>query len=160
MDTIHREGKKSAGEGLKSIKPKLVIGIDPGVQTGFAIWNLDKKCLGMVKTIKIHDAFDIIKTLHDEIAVVVVEDARQARFWKKQDYAKAQGAGSVKRDAKIWEDFLTSMDIPFEMRRPSKQSTKWNAKVFNSYTGWEGKSSSHSRDAALMVFNYKKYMVP
>ncbi len=67
---------------------------------------------------------------------------------------KQQGAGSVKRDCKIWEDFLTDLDIPFEMVAPRKGMTKYSAAAFKKLTGYEGKTSEHARDAAMLVFGF------
>ena len=63
------------------------------------------------------------------------------------------GGGSIggSRDA-TREDFLTDKKIPFEMVAPSRNSTKLSAEVFKRLTGWQGRTSEHSRDAAMLVF--------
>ena len=47
--------------------------------------------------------------------------------------------GSVKRDAKIWEDFLKGMGIPFEMPHLKNGRTKVDdtefCRIFGVYTG-------------------------
>src|SRR5580765_684237 len=89
--------------------------------------------------------------------LVRIEDAR-LRKWIPQEkdiqqrIGRAKGAGSVSRDAKIWEDFLTDLNIDFELVPPKKGMTKYNAASFNRLTKYEGKTSSHARDAALLVF--------
>ena len=65
-----------------------------------------------------------------------------------------QGAGSIKRDAKIWEDFLMDIGVNHEMISPAKNRTKLKADTFKTYTGWENPTNEHSRDAAMLVFNY------
>lgn len=127
------------------------IGIDSGVNTGIAVYDATKKQLVEVKTVKIHKALEIVANYHENHKIkVVVEDARQVRF--KTDPIKAQGAGSVKRDAKIWFDFLIDKDIPHQMVRPNKATTKLNKEAFYNITKYSGQTSQHGRDAALMVF--------
>lgn len=63
-----------------------------------------------------------------------------------------QGAGSVKRDASIWEEFCTDYEIPFRALPPIKGGTKLQPDYFKALTGWKGKTSEHARDAAMIVF--------
>jgi hypothetical protein len=65
---------------------------------------------------------------------------------------RRQGAGSVKRDAKIWQDFCEDMDIPFEAVKPCAGATKRTTETFERLTGWKGRTSNHARDAAMLVF--------
>lgn len=135
------------------------IGIDPGAQTGFACWHKEKKELFDLKTLKIHQAMHLVRRClggpGDAFRAswfIRVEDPRKATYFRGNDKHKAQGAGSVKRDASIWEDFLRSLDVPFEMVRPNPKSTKLPPKIFARITGYIGKTSVHSRDAAMLVF--------
>lgn len=135
----------------------LFIGIDSGTNTGFAIWNAREKTLDL-HSLKIHQAMSKILLLKDRIALVKVEDARKAVHGrgKKKDVFKAQGAGSVKRDATIWEDFLKDYELPFQMVRPSKKLTKKSHTKFKAITGWKGgRTNEHERDAAMLVWGYK-----
>ena len=84
--------------------------------------------------------------------LVRVEDARQATWKRKGDVYKAKGAGSVMRDASVWEDFLEDLGVDYEMIRPRKEFTKWKEDDFKSLTKFEGRTSEHSRDAALTVY--------
>ena len=134
-----------------------IIGIDTGVDTGFAIYCTDAKKLKRVSTLMIHEAMHIVRTMNEQgVAMkVYVEDARLATFGRQKDYAKAQGAGSIKRDAKIWEDFLTDLQIPFQCVRPNPAITKWDAPKFKKFTGWPARTSEHARDAAMIAFTKK-----
>ena len=138
-----------------------IIGIDTGVNTGFAIFCTESKKLERVSTLKIHQALHIIRTMNEQGVTmkVHVEDARMATFGRRNDYHKAQGVGSVKGHAKIWEDFLTDLQIPFRCVRPNSRITKWNAEKFKAYTGWVGRTSEHGRDAgmiAMIAFTKKR----
>jgi hypothetical protein len=63
-----------------------------------------------------------------------------------------QGAGSVKRDCNIWEEFLTEKRIPFEAVAPKHNVTKLRADAFRNITRWEGRTNEHERDAAMLVY--------
>jgi hypothetical protein len=137
-----------------------LIGIDTGVHTGLAFYDTDLKALKYVKEYKIHRAMDLVKRLWDsgEDIKVRFEDARK-RTWfghhtAKEDRARLQGAGSVKRDCQIWEDYLTDLGIPFEMVAPKNNATKLTAEQFRRITGYEGKTNEHGRDAAMLVYGY------
>ena len=137
-----------------------LIGIDTGVHTGFAVYDTDLKALIYVKEYPIHRAMDLVKRMFDDGSDIKVrfEDARK-RTWfgyhtAKEDRARLQGAGSVKRDCQIWEDYLTDLRIPFEMVAPKDNATKLTAEQFRRITGYEGKTNEHGRDAAMLVYGY------
>lgn len=143
---------------LAAVKFTHLIGIDPGVKTGFAEYHRKTKTISDLRTVMIHEAMQLVKEVwwgcNKSGVLVRVEDPRQAKFGWKHNFAEAQGAGSVKRDAKIWEDFLTSLGVDFEMVRPDKRLTKLNAPKFGQMTGRFGISSQHARDAAMLVYGF------
>lgn len=138
------------------------IGIDPGKHTGIAVWNTETQDFIRVDTLSIHQALLFVydfQTLRSKTRVYF-EDARQ-RKWLPKDASSSEyrghlmGAGSVKRDSVIWQDALTDWGIPFEMVPPRPGATKWNAATFARITGYQGRTSNHARDAALLVFGRK-----
>ncbi len=134
---------------------RAIIGIDPGVHTGLAVWIPGKKQFFFVGTLQIHAAMSAVK-FHNEDSrrslLVIVEDARQATYGRKLDFHKAQGTGSVKRDCGIWDDFLKAHMIDYQMRRPQKAITKLADDIFRRTTSWDAKTDSHAKDAAMLVF--------
>jgi len=133
---------------------KLIIGIDPGVNTGVAIYDQKTKKLIDVLTMHLHDAFELVQQYKPLIGKVRVEDARKRTWFGPEEKvdAKQQGAGSIKRDCTIWEDFLKAKQIPYEMLKPGKIKTKVNAKFFKQLTGWASSTTNHSRDAGMLVW--------
>ena len=136
----------------------LYIGIDTGTHTGFAVWDTDKQELLEVCTYKLHQALFKVHELskqHRDIKLRF-EDARQRKWFDtrtaRQDRARLQGAGSVKRDCNIWEEFLQDLGIPFEAVAPKRNATKLSAQAFARITKYKGRTSEHSRDAAMLVF--------
>lgn len=146
---------------------KIYIGIDTGTHTGVAVWNGNQ--FAMLETMPIHKAMEIVSTyvqtakLGGGEVVVRVEDPRQ-RTWfgtermsREQERKKLQGVGSVKRDASIWDDFLsdlckTKANISYEMVAPKRNVTKLTSESFKAITKWQGRTNEHNRDAAMLVF--------
>lgn len=135
-------------------KHRYVIGIDSGVNTGFSIWDRQGQKLIECYSVMIHHAFELILKYRPE-CFVRVEDAR-LRKYIIGGREKLQGAGSIKRDAKIWEDFLTDKNIPFEMVAPKNNRTKLDDANFKKITGFEGRTNQHARDAAMLVYGFSK----
>lgn len=134
----------------------ICVGIDTGKHTGFAVWNTEKRKLDFVDTIPIHEALLRIWSQRHANVEVYFEDARQRKWYgtstAEEDRNKLQGAGSVKRDSTIWEDALKDWGIPFHAVAPKHNVTKMTPEFFRALTGWKGRTSEHSRDAAMLVF--------
>ncbi len=133
---------------------ELIIGIDPGVNTGYAIWMTNQKHLAQVISLPIHEVMQDLLIKRNTIKLVRFEDARLRKYFTGGK-EKAQGAGSIKRDSKIWEDYLTWLGVPFEMGAPKDSRTKLDAITFKKLTGYPHKTNEHGRDAAMLVFGIK-----
>jgi hypothetical protein len=135
-------------------KKMTFIGIDTGKHTGIAVY---RHGFISIETTFIHNAMEAVLALHLGGEVFVrVEDARLRKWLGNKGREALQGAGSIKRDASIWEDFLTDKGIPFEMVAPRNNATKLSAETFRNITGWQGRTSEHSRDAAMLVYKMEK----
>lgn len=131
----------------------IYIGIDPGVDTGIAVWDSIAKQFLSIDSMKIHQAMKRVVDLSTTTKIFVrIEDSRKRKWYGMRSVLKMQGAGSIKRDCKIWEDFLTDYNIDFEMIHPIRHGTKLNAQRFIAFTKYQGRTNEHSRDAAMMVF--------
>ena len=136
---------------------KILIGIDTGVHTGFAV-AIDRGNGGELKQVTcltitqaMHQVNELIIQHGKGSLQLIIEDARQ-RTWFTGGREKAQGVGSVKRDAQIWEDWCNENQINFKMIHPKNNSTKYKADTFKKITGWTGRTNEHARDAAMLVF--------
>lgn len=135
------------------------IGIDTGVNTGFAVWDKESRGLLSVETTTITKAMLSVLNFcrSDERVKVVFEDARQRKWIPtmpslRREMGRWQGSGFVMRDCKIWEDFCKENAIPYEAVAPQRNRTKLDAEAFKRLTGWVGRTSEHARDAAMLVF--------
>ena len=134
------------------------IGIDTGTNTGFAVWDSEKRQLLEIATLTITQAMERV-LIYRNIGLTTgheiklhIEDARLRKWYGNSGREKLQGAGAVKRDAHIWEDWCKENEINYRMVAPKDNITKMDAATFKQLTGWNKTTSKHSRDAAMMVF--------
>jgi hypothetical protein len=136
-----------------------VIGIDPGTRTGVAIYDVYNKRLTKVVTSTIWEALKYVHGFCDgHRCLLRVENPNTWRKFRgtsqKEADAKKQGAGSIKRDFAIWEDFAKKEGIPFEGASLHSSMKKLDEKTFERYTGWKGRTSKHARDAAMLCWGH------
>lgn len=139
----------------------IAIGIDPGVKTGFAVVHTETPDKFMsLKTYIIHEAMSEVKHFIEsygaENVVVFIEDARRRRWYGKSGREKLQGAGSIKRDCKIWEDYLTDLNATYLLVAPEQIATKLPKEQFRNVTKHVGVVSQHARDAGMLVYGLSK----
>lgn len=150
---------------------RILVGIDPGVETGLAIWDRGEQAFIGVITCGIYEAMEALasRIVTGGLDEIRFEDARLRKWFPEvknspEAIKKLQGAGSVKRDSAIWQEFCEfyeDYDIKCRMIAPADVyknfplppgCRKWLAKDFKRMTGWQGRTSQHARDAAALVF--------
>ena len=137
---------------------RIIFGIDPGVKTGIATWIPAENRFLEIATMSIVQAMHgVLLAKQDGVQVsVVIEDARLRTWFGSAGREQLQGAGSIKRDCAVWQEFCEYHQIPFQAVKPAEGWTKWGADYFRRVTGWKGRTSEHARDAALLVFRAKQ----
>lgn len=144
---------------------KILIGIDGGVSNGFAVWSKAQRKLLAIDTLSFWDCIDGLNKFYDSctesgaVLVVVIEDVGMNRptFVRKNTNERmmqkiSQNVGGVKAYTQLIIEWCQRKGISIIRVRPTKKSaTKLSAEAFNKITGWQGKSSSHGRDAAMLV---------
>jgi hypothetical protein len=147
----------------------LLIGIDPGTVTGLGVWDATARKLQAVLSMDaqfLAQSWVLEQRTQAEsagqIILVILEDARKAktgRFGKHFGNTKVlQGVGAVKRESKLWEQWLVHHRIPYASFPPRPSLTKWPADYFRSLTGWTERTNNHARDAACLVFGINPSM--
>lgn len=136
-------------------KPRYCIGLDPGIITGFAIFDRNIKELIAVSS---HPLFAVYTLLddwkHADIEVFIENPNTWIQFSSTEDSnARKQGAGAVKQTYKHLIEFLEDRNIKFTPIKLQGTMKKVNSIKFKLYTKWAGSSNCHSRDASLMVYN-------
>lgn len=132
------------------------IGIDPGKNTGFAVWHRDGRYLAEATTVSITQAMEKVRMMADilgkENIRLFIEDARKRKWYGETGRERLKGAGSICRDCTIWEDFCREQGLEYQMMAPSAGCTKLGESQFKALTKWQGRTSNHARDAAMLVF--------
>jgi hypothetical protein len=133
------------------------VGIDPGVDTGIAIVQYGKYI--SIETTTISKAFKIIDLLllDGHNIELYVENPNLRKWYGNNASAKQQGAGSIKRDYKIWVDYAKEQSIKLHAVHPKDIGSIFdNEVIFKAATGWQKRTSIHGRDAARIVFKFVK----
>ena len=135
----------------------IAIGIDPGVNTGFALWDTEKRILTEVTSVSILAAIRLCEQMHrfGSLHSVTFEDARMRTWFGSKGAEALQGAGSIKRDCSIWAEFLGELGAPYKSISPHGKGRKLTAPEFARLTGWKARTNNHGRDAAMLVFGMK-----
>lgn len=142
------------------MKYDFLIGLDIGVETGFSVYDTARKLLVAVETTNIHQAMEWIQNYAFQYNSIKVrlEDVKSYVGYKgvtrEQQQAKAQGAGSIKRDLSVWIGWLNHHNIEFDLVGLRDCKKKVTPEYLKQLTGWDKRTSAHGRDAAMMVFGY------
>lgn len=128
----------------------IIVGIDPGTDTGYAEWDVQAQQLLACESMKIHQAMQRVLALKPSL--VIFEDARQRQWFGNAGREVLQGAGSIKRDSVIWQDFLADHALPYVAHHPMVGGTKMPSLSFQRLTKWAARTNEHARDAAMLVY--------
>lgn len=144
---------------------KVLIGVDTGVHTGFAVAFDHGKggelqdVSSLTITQSMSKVLELAKEHGKENLKLFIEDARLRTWFGNADARQArsgagvrEGIGSVKRDAQIWEQWCIEQGLKYKMIHPAANKTKTDAKYFLKVTGWAKRTNEHARDAAMLVF--------
>ena len=138
------------------MKTDYYIGIDPGVTTGVAVWDSKNALFLSVDSMSILNAIDKVSSIllkYDQSRVQIrIEDARKRRWFGNAGVERLQGAGSIKRDCSIWEEFVTKNNIKHQFVAPANVRTKLNSTQFSNLTKYANQTNEHGTDAAMLVF--------
>lgn len=136
----------------------IVLGIDPGSKTGFAVYDN-----GEIKTLFwLSNKSDISPGLWASVGLVVVEDSRLSkRVWSGGD-ASGRVMAKIGRDigaidaqcARIVEH-CEKLGIPCLSVSPKGKGGKLNAQRFKALTGWTAPTNQHERDAAMVAWPHR-----
>lgn len=136
----------------------VVLGMDPGANTGVAIF-VDGVLVELL-TIPPHH---IERTLRERMpSRVVFEDSRlQSATWtqaktKAASQKMARNVGQVDARCADITAHCADLGIPAHGISPAGKGGKLDAKRFAAATGWAGPSNEHSRDAAMVAWPYRR----
>ena len=135
----------------------LILGIDPGANTGVASYIGGKLVhLCTISPVEIADKLESVRPSR-----VVFEDSRlQSHVWttstSKPAAAKmARNLGEIDAWCKLIVAVCAGLDIPAHSVSPLGKGNKLAADQFQRITGWTGPSNQHERDAAMVAWPYR-----
>ena len=153
-EAIAKKAGRKAPTHKAPAKADVLIGIDPGTKTGFAV----KHC-GTFTNVETKTIVEAIFALHaiaseckraGRSILVRIEDARKRTFFGESGPERWKGAGSIMRDCSIWEAELDRIGVPFELVHP-KNVKATTAEQFKQLCGWDKRTSIHAREAAWLI---------
>ena len=139
-----------------------VIGIDPGVSTGFARVNTAASFAELC-TLSMYYAQDRILQIAEvygvESVLVCIEDCR-LRKWvdPKLGKERLRGIGSVERDCSLWQEFCELHGLRFELVAPRGIATKMDKWAFAQTFDYPYDTSNHARDAGTLARKYHRML--
>ena len=154
--TMQRSDTDAPGERPDTVR--MYLGVDPGKQTGLALWVPSEDRLILPPAKSFFDALSWAAEHADPACTVcVVEDPTQNKpifnrgVSGRRNLKIAQNVGSNKRSAQLTIKGLLRRG--FYVRRVRPTSAKWSKETLERMTGYTGRSSQHARDAAKLVYN-------
>ena len=136
----------------------IVIGIDPGINTGVAVF-IDGR---LTKLETIHPAEVAAYIQAAQPSRVVFEDSRlQSHVWtnshSRAAAAKlARNVGEVDAWCRLIAHACGKLGIPAHGVSPKGKGAKMDADSFRELTGWQGRTNAHERDAAMVCWPYRR----
>lgn len=135
-----------------------IMGIDPGVNTGIAIYRAGQ--LDELRTIAPHEIADCIHG--QQPSRVIYEDSRLTSFMFTQVKSRAAALKMARNVGEIdaWCRVITAvcgeLGIACHGISPKAKGAKVGAAEFARVTGWLASSNEHTRDAAMVAFPYRR----
>lgn len=142
----------------------LILGIDPGSETGVATF-----VGGALQDLETVTGLEMLALIRCTLpARVVFEDSRlETRLWNargKQNMgtalAAARSVGQVDRLCSMIVEQCALLGIPAHGISPTSKGAKLDAARFKAATGWAARSNQHERDAAMVAWPYRNAASP
>lgn len=137
---------------------QFVLGIDPGVSCGFAVYSRTSQKLIRVETLTFWEAIEEVRLFAADWVKVVIEVADAAPvFWQRKGAAAnqhtlskiARNVGQVTREAQLMVEGLRRYGYQVIEAKPLG---KKNAEDFKRLTKWTERTNQHERDAGILAF--------
>lgn len=136
-----------------------VIGIDPGVNMGVAIYE-DGNLIDLL-TVEPLGLVDIINAYAAHPLFIAFEDSRlQSHVWlpsQSKGVAAniARKVGMVDAWCYMIERLCENYNIAYMRVSPKAKGGKVDAELFKKVTRWDKRSNQHERDAAMVAWQFR-----
>jgi len=137
---------------------RLAIGIDPGQKTGIAVYDRAEKQLCHAETVG--GAYAAIESVRKLAGIntsdIIVESTLKLPTFGEHDNddaadRMARNVGMVQAQTKEIIEVLTRLGYNVKTVLP-RRGKKITPELFEQVTGWEGRTSQHARDAAMLCW--------
>ncbi len=140
------------------MKQPYVIGIDPGVNTGFAVYRRINREIISMRTLSFWSLYNEMLLLAPGDYLVAIEVPKHSRLHEYQDGKTgarlrekiAGNVGGIAREAELLADGIELLG--FEVRRITPTRGKWSAKDLLQRTGIATRTNEHVRDAIALCY--------
>ena len=139
------------------------IGIDPGKDTGFAVFDLVTEKLIFISTMDFWTTYDTMTRLDKSVwpvKEVIIEVPDTKHVWQgssggiKAIQTTSVNVGSVLREATLLADGIELLGYKTTRVNPRGKIAQ---PQFKKLTGWSGRRlNQHERDAAMMCYRWKR----
>ena len=158
--------------------PALIVGLDPGEQTGVAAYDPTARRLKYCTSLGF---WAMVRWFETELGpiesvdglapgpvlLVVIEDARKLPIYGRHRAVRgarrdklARNVGRIDRDTQLWVEYLTMRGYQVVRSVPAAGDEKWLAETFKQITRWRGRTNQHGRDAARLVWGRSGSRLP
>lgn len=128
---------------------------DPGVNTGFAIYDTLTKKFRLIETWTFCLVYEYLRDtkLKGQISSVTVEVPRTNHVWG--DKARRYNVGRNNREAELLAEMIERLGYKVIRQHPLGKIKKVGnisaEKIFRKLTGWTGRTDKDNRDAAMLA---------
>lgn len=151
---------------MDEVEFQFVAGIDPGSTTGLAVYNRVSKRVVKVYTLDFWSCYKMFANHADKSNTLVIIEAphKTVMYAKQQKVADGKpasygnrmmaNAASNAREAELLADGLEQLGFEVQRVRPLPQKTKAERNAVNvkEWTGYEGSTNQHVRDAIMLCW--------
>ena len=137
-----------------------IIGIDPGMNTGIAIY--EDGYLEELQTIEPIELDLLFTAYAHEPLFICFEDSRlQSHVWLPSQ-TKGVAANIARKIGMVdaWcyyiERLCEKNNVAYFRVSPKAKGTKVDAELFAKLTGWTERSNQHERDAAMAAYQFRR----
>lgn len=139
----------------------VVIGVDPGLKTGVAFWDIGRQQFTMITSGAWWDIYDLLRSQDPCRASMVIEDSSANNFIYSRhgrDVTRriSRNVGMNQAYARLLIDGLRRIGFVVQTIVPHRHRRKLDATTFSRIVQWHGSTDQHGRDAAMLVFGVKE----
>lgn len=144
-------------------KAKFIIGIDPGIFTGVAVYNRDTKRIDFYKTMSFWECYEYAAGIRRSTVsanyqfIIETPNSKRPMYARKDDVTGANrrervaaNIGSNRREAVLLADGIELLGLSVKRVTPTKR--KITAKDLERITGISARTSQHVRDAVALCW--------